>query len=62
MDERFAQAVAAGATVVRPLQNQFYGDRSGTVQDPYGHIWTIMTHVEDVPDEELESRMAAAMQ
>ncbi len=62
VDERFAQAVAAGATVVRPLQNQFYGDRSGTVQDPYGHIWTIMTHIEDVPDEELASRMAAAMQ
>ena len=62
VDERFARAVEAGATVVRPLQNQFYGDRSGTLQDPYGHLWTITTHVEDVPPEELERRMAETMQ
>lgn len=61
-DETFARAVEAGATQVRPLQNQFYGDRSGTVQDPYGHIWTISTHIEDLSQEEIEKRMAEAMQ
>ena len=62
VDESFAHAVETGATVVRPVQNQFYGDRSGTLLDPYGHMWTIATHVEDVPPEELERRMAEAMQ
>lgn len=57
-DAVFEQAVKAGATVERPIQNQFYGDRSGTVTDPFGHIWTISTHVEDVPPEEMERRMA----
>jgi PhnB protein len=52
--------VAAGATVMRKVENQFYGDRSGTLTDPFGHIWTISTHVEDVPEEEMERRMAAA--
>ena len=60
VDESFARAVETGATVVRPVQNQFYGDRSGTLLDPYGHMWTIATHVEDVPPEELERRMAEA--
>jgi PhnB protein len=58
-DAIFAEAVAAGAKVERPLQNQFYGDRSGTVIDPFGHKWTIATHVEDVSSEELGRRMAA---
>jgi PhnB protein len=57
VDEVFAQAVAAGATVERPLQNQFYGDRSGGVIDPFGHKWYIATHVEDVSDEELARRV-----
>lgn len=57
-DASFARAVAAGAKVKRPVQNQFYGDRSGTVEDPYGHIWTISTHVEDVAPDELMRRMA----
>jgi PhnB protein len=61
VDALFKQAVAAGATVTRPLQDQFYGDRSGTVTDPYGHVWTISTHKEDVPDEEMHRRMEAAM-
>jgi PhnB protein len=55
-DNGFARAVDAGAKVERPLQNQFYGDRSGTVRDPFGHQWTIATHVEDVSPEEMERR------
>lgn len=58
-DEVFNQAVAAGATVKRPLADQFYGDRSGTVVDPFGHQWTISTHVEDVSPAEMEQRMAS---
>ena len=54
------KAEAAGAKVVRPVKNQFYGDRSGTFLDPFGYKWTIGTHVEDVPPEEMESRMATA--
>ena len=53
------QAVAAGATVVRPIQNQFYGDRSATLTDPFGHQWTIATHIEDVSPEEIDRRLAA---
>jgi PhnB protein len=60
-DARFHQAVAAGAKVVRPLKDQFYGDRSGTVADPFGHVWTIATHKEDVPPEEMRKRAEAAM-
>ncbi|HKE40492.1 MAG TPA: VOC family protein [Casimicrobiaceae bacterium] len=59
VDKRFAQAVAAGATVQRELKDQFYGDRSGTLVDPFGHIWTIATHVEDVSPAEMQRRMAA---
>jgi len=59
VDSRFQKAVAAGATVKRPLTDQFYGDRSGTVIDPFGHTWHISTHVEDVTPAEMERRMAA---
>ena len=59
VDKTFAQATAAGAKVTRPVQNQFYGDRSGMVTDPYGHIWNISTHVEDVTPEEVNKRAAA---
>ena len=59
VDEVFHRAIAAGAKEIRPLQNQFYGDRSGTVEDPFGHKWTIATHVEDLTHEEIERRMAA---
>lgn len=59
VDEVFHRAIAAGAKELRPLQNQFYGDRSGTVEDPFGHKWTISTHIEDVSSEEIERRMAA---
>lgn len=56
VDSVFPQAIAAGATVMRPLADQFYGDRSGTLRDPFGHVWFVATHIEDVPEEELEKR------
>ena len=55
------RAVEAGAVVVRPVENQFYGDRLGSVRDPYGFTWHIATHVEDLAPEELERRAAKAM-
>ena len=60
VDTMFKQAITAGAKEIKPLENQFYGDRSGTLKDPYGHVWTVATHVEDVAPEELERRAAAA--
>jgi PhnB protein len=54
------QAVAAGTKVVRPVKDQFYGDRSGSFEDPFGHQWHIATHVEDVAPEEMHKRAAAA--
>jgi PhnB protein len=60
-DAVFDRAVAAGAKVLRPMKNQFYGDRSGTLDDPFGHRWTIATHKEDVTEEEMERRFEAAM-
>jgi PhnB protein len=57
-DQAAERAVAAGATVVRPVENQFYGDRTGTFLDPYGYKWSIGTHVEDVSSEEMKKRMA----
>ena len=59
VDKTFAQATAAGAKVKRPVQNQFYGDRSGGLVDPFGHRWNLATHIEDVSPEEMKSRMAA---
>ena len=59
VDALFAQALAAGASTLRPVQDQFYGDRSGTLRDPYGHVWTLATHVEDVSPEEIDRRVAA---
>lgn len=61
VDAVFNRAVAAGAKVRKPLQNQFYGDRSGTVVDPFGHMWTVATHIEDVSTEEMKRRMDAMM-
>jgi PhnB protein len=55
-DRCFAAAVERGAKVVEPVQNKFYGDRSAQVIDPFGHFWTISTHVEDVPPDEMERR------
>jgi PhnB protein len=54
------QAVAAGTKVVRPVKDQFYGDRSGSFEDPFGHQWHIATHVEVVAPEEMHKRAAAA--
>lgn len=61
VDARFAKAVAAGAKVTRPVVDQFYGDRSGTLTDPFGHVWTIGTHTEDVPPDEINRRFEAMM-
>ncbi len=60
VDAVFSQAVAAGAKVERAVKDQFYGDRSGGVTDPFGHVWHIATHIEDVAPEELRKRAAAA--
>jgi PhnB protein len=60
VDAIFAQAVAAGATVQRPVMDQFYGDRTGGVIDPFGHVWYIATHKEDVSPDDLKKRAAAA--
>jgi len=58
-DATFAKAIAAGARQKKPIEDQFYGDRSGTIVDPFGHLWTISTHKEDVPPEEMKKRMEA---
>lgn len=60
VDAVFGRALEAGATEVRAVQDQFYGDSSGTLRDPFGHQWTIATHVEDVSEEDLQRRMAEA--
>ena len=58
VDDVFALALKRGATELQAVQNQFYGDRSGTFQDPWGHQWHVATHVEDVSEEEMARRMA----
>ena len=62
VDAVVARAVAAGAKLIRPVQDQFYGDRSGVIEDPFGHVWTIATHKEDVSPEEIDRRLAAMNQ
>ncbi|MGH8505149.1 MAG: VOC family protein [Stenotrophobium sp.] len=59
VDALAAQAVAAGIKVLRPVENQFYGDRGGKFEDPYGHIWWLATHTEDVSPEEMQKRATA---
>jgi PhnB protein len=61
VDRVFERAVEGGARALRPVTDQFYGDRSGTLEDPFGHVWTVATHVEDVPPEEMKRRAEAAM-
>ena len=58
VDASFAQAIAAGATAIMPPMNMFWGDRFGKLKDPYGHEWSMATHVEDVTPEEMGKRMA----
>jgi len=60
VDAVFDQAVGAGAKVQRPVKDQFYGDRMGTLEDPFGHVWHVSTHKEDVSAEEMERRAKAA--
>jgi PhnB protein len=57
-DAQVEQAVAAGAKVVKPVADQFYGDRSGSIEDPFGHHWHLSTHVKDVPLAELKKKAA----
>jgi PhnB protein len=59
-DATFDRAVQAGAKPLRPMEDRFYGDRSGQFEDPYGHRWNVATHVEDVPVEEMQRRAAEA--
>lgn len=61
VDSVVQKAVDSGAKLVRPVKDQFYGDRSGTLIDPFGHMWSVATHVEDVSPEEMSKRAAAAM-
>ena len=60
VDVVFSEALAAGAKIQRPVADQFYGDRTGGVTDPFGHVWYIATHKEDVSPEEMKKRAAAA--
>jgi PhnB protein len=59
VDAVFKQAIAEGGVEKKPVQDQFYGDRSGTLTDPFGHVWTVATHTEDVAPEEIDKRLAA---
>lgn len=61
VDEVFARALAAGAVAIRPVETQFYGDRMGLLEDPFGHRWSVATHVEDVATDEMARRAAEAM-
>ena len=60
-DATFERAVSLGAKALRPVENQFYGDRSGQFEDPFGHRWNVATHIEDVPPDEMAKRAAEAM-
>ena len=62
VDAAFGRAIAAGARETMPLQDQFYGDRSGGLTDPFGHNWTLATHKEDVPMDEMQRRFKEMMQ
>jgi PhnB protein len=61
VDSVYAAAIDAGATELRAVEDQFYGDRSGQLEDPFGHRWSVATHVEDVRPEEMEKRAAEMM-
>jgi PhnB protein len=59
VDKTVERAVAQGARIIKPIQDQFYGDRNATLEDPFGHKWTVAVHLEDVTPEEMKRRMAA---
>lgn len=61
IDATFKRSLGAGAKELRAVQDQFYGDRSGTLEDPFGHCWTVSTHTEDVPPDEMSRRAEQAM-
>jgi PhnB protein len=61
VDAVIQKGVENGAKLLRPIKNQFYGDRSGSLLDPFGHMWSVATHVEDVSPEEMRKRMTVAM-
>jgi PhnB protein len=61
VDKIVERAVAAGAKIMKPVQDQFYGDRSGFIQDPFGHLWGVATHKEDVSPQEMKERMEKLM-
>jgi PhnB protein len=60
VDDVFNQAVKAGATSKEPVENKFWGDRAGSLLDPFGHKWLLLTHIEDVPPDEMKKRIAQA--
>jgi PhnB protein len=62
VDAVIQKAIESGAKLLRPIKDQFYGDRSGSLLDPFGHMWSVATHVEDVPPEEMKKRMATVSQ
>jgi len=62
VDKIVERAVSAGAKILKPVQDQFYGDRSGFIQDPFGHLWGVATHVEDVSPAEMAERAKKVMQ
>jgi PhnB protein len=59
VDRITKKAIAAGAKLLRPVADQFYGDRSGSLEDPFGHVWHVATHIKDIPMKELKKRAAA---
>ena len=61
VDRTFAAALAAGATEIQPVEDKFYGDRAGQLEDPWGQRWDLMTHIEDVTPEEMRQRMEQGM-
>lgn len=62
VDTAFPQAIAAGGTVIKPIADQFYGDRSGMLKDPFGHTWSISTHKEDLTPEQVQQRISGTPQ
>ena len=61
VDAKFQQALSAGGKETKPLEDQFYGDQSGTFKDPFGHQWTMATHIEDVSNDEIQRRLKEMM-